>query len=160
MEVGSLIICIIVVAVVVWVARRNIKTDSRPESIVWVLVKLYLKLFFVSLPTSWTLLYFLDKINHTIILVGSFYIIGLLSLCALTIFFNINTSVRQNLFLSFLSFFTFPLAFSITVLLDLRENWPNNRSDFNVYAPVIISFLVVAFLLFIIFRKKIHERGE
>jgi hypothetical protein len=160
MEIGSLIIWVVIIAFSVWAFTffNKMKGDSKPDSISWVLIKLYLKLFFFTLPLSWMSLSILKEITHPIVIVGSFYITGLLSICALTIFLNLIESVRENLFLSSLSFFIIPVVVGVVILQDLHEDWPAHKSDFSIYLPIIISFFAVEVFLFVQFRRYLFKR--
>jgi hypothetical protein len=161
MEIGSLIIWIVIIfAFGVWAFTffSKMKDDSKPNSISWVLTKLYLKLFFCTLPLSWISLAILKEITHPVVIVGSFYIAGLLSICALTIFLNLIESVRENLFFSSLSFFIIPLVVGVVVLQDLREDWPTHKSDFSIYLPIIVSFFAVEILVFMQFRRYLLKK--
>jgi hypothetical protein len=155
MEVLSLLSWIIVFGLGIW-AFIYFNRVGR-DNLVWVHVKLFLKLFFYSFPVSWLALYLSKEMTHPIVIVGSFYIIGLLSLCSLTIFLNLLHQIKENIFLSTLSWFLVPLIVGFKVLRDLREYWPQHQSDFEVYLPIIISFFAVEVFLFIRFRRYLSS---
>lgn len=84
-----------------------------------------------------------------LIIAGNFFITVALTLSSLTIFFNIRKTVSASTILSFLSFFLFPIAVSISLYFEA-----DSSVDRKLYLVNLIVFNLVLLLSFLRFRKN------
>ncbi len=150
MEIGALLILILlVIGLGLWVAAYFNK--SHGNSIIWILVKLCLKLLFMSLLVPLTVVFFLKE--HVVFVLYAFNIVGILFISSLTLFLNLISAIRKNELLSAISFFVLPMAISLYGLRFFRGAFDSR--EFKIVAFTSTGFFLIELYCFIQFRRRL-----
>jgi len=112
--------------------------------------------FLIGYPSSCvtTMLLFYRKLKYILpfIIIGDFFLYGLLVITSATAFLILIKEVKEALLLSILSSFLLPIVASIVLL----QTASSNRHDLLLYSVCVVVFMIVNSVVFLkIIRKTL-----
>lgn len=90
-----------------------------------------------------------------IMVIGSVFWNLLLSLTAVTTFFNLNDMIRQSVYYRVITFFFLPVLLVMSVSISVDD-----RNGLFSFRLSMVSFFVVHLIFFFLFNRKIGKRGN
>lgn len=91
------------------------------------------------------------------IILSTVYLIGIL-ICSLPLFLNLKKSIRNNYYLSVLTFLGLPFLFIVTVIIILStDNQSFKIRPMQIFGAFSLIYIFLSSIQFLIFRRKIKK---
>lgn len=129
------------------------------KRLIWFLFARLIGASLGSAIVGWVIVVVVTRFEGKVLMlgaVGALVLSGVLAVHASTLFLVLVPSVRNNNFLSCLSFFLLPVIKIVIWTTELLAHWPRHRGDFILYTSVSLVFLICLGLFFYQFRKIMY----
>ncbi|MFD1605825.1 hypothetical protein ACFSJW_04415 [Flavobacterium artemisiae] len=96
------------------------------------------------------------------IILSTVYLIGIL-ICSLPLFLNLKKNIRNNYYMSLLTFLGLPFIFIITVIIILAtDNQSFKIRPMQIFGAFSLIYIFLSSIQFLLFRRKTkkHELNE
>ena len=113
------------------------------------LLRQWFKTFFISLVLSLLITVIVD-FKFQVMSVPYYFVGNIMISCLSTgMLLNVIAGIRYNALLSAMTWFLIPALAYLYLYKELRDNWPQHKSDFIMYTTIYASYTLVHLYFFL-----------